>query len=883
METKVVNLVIKTGDANAAIKKTDKSVKGLKKTTQDVGKSASKNIGGLENSLAALPAPIQRIVSGFKVLRLALISSGIGAFVVAAGGLVALFSAATKKGSEFSKSLSTLKAVSGASNEEMQLLSNSAKELGSTTQFTAVEVAGLQTEYAKLGKTVPEILSATEATLDLAASLEVDLASAATLAGSTVNSFGLLASDTQRVVDVLAKSTSSSSLDFGLLTESLKMAAPIARATGKTIEETAGLLGVLADNGIKGSLAGTGLSKVMSELNKQGLTFEEAYSKVNNSTNRLGTAQKLVGEIGAKSLLNLANSEEAVKKLTTTLEESEGAAKRMAEVRLDNLEGDTTKLSSAWEGFLLSLEDGDGIFTQISRGFVQGLTSIITKLTSMSRTFGAFTSEFEASTSFFKTYGLAWDATMTNFKLGLLGVKKVISQIPIIGKAIDKQKLKEDVANIKATYRKIIDEGIELQKAAAARREEGTFMERVANRIKVAENKIVLEKIEKDEKAAAEKQAKLDEETIAKRKKALEKFMSFRSKLIKRQEDLDDTTEEQKLERQKERDLKELAALNVSSKKKAEAKLLIDQFYVDKFLILKKKQDDAEKLINDAKKEQDRKDKEAQDKIDKKLKEKQKADDIARAKQQSLDLQMLRNTDLENELLELQIEYDRKLELAKGNNELIEALKVEHLEKVSATENDFREKERQAKLQAANDDLDMAASALNSIQSLGNAVFAHKMKNLEKGSKEEEAAARKQFKFNKALQLGMAVIDGGKAITASLAQSPLSIGPVPNPAGIASLAFASITSAAQIAMIAAQKYEAPKKNTTTVSPPSIGGGGQNLTSPTQAPSFNVVGQSGFNQLAGAIGGQPPVQAFVVAGAVTNQQQLTNATINQATF
>ena len=129
----------------------------------------------------------------------------------------------------------------------------------------------------------------------------------------------------------------------------------------------------------------------------------------------------------------------------------------------------------------------------------------------------------------------------------------------------------------------------------------------------------------------------------------------------------------------------------------------------------------------------------------------------------------------------------------------------------------------------------------------------------------------------------MAVIDGGKAITASLAQAPVAIGPVPNPAGIASLAFASITSAAQIAMIAAQKYEAPKKNTTAVSPPSIGGGGQNLTSPTQAPSFNVVGQSGFNQLAGAIGGQPPVQAFVVAGAVTNQQQLTNATINQATF
>jgi hypothetical protein len=262
--------------------------------------------------------------------------------------------------------------------------------------------------------------------------------------------------------------------------------------------------------------------------------------------------------------------------------------------------------------------------------------------------------------------------------------------------------------------------------------------------------------------------------------------------------------------------------------------------------------------------------------------EKAQKEELERAKKQSLDLQMLRNTDLENELLELQIQYDKKIELAKGNNALIEALKKEHLEKVAGIENNSREKERQAKLQAANDALDIAANSLNSIQSLGDAAFAHRTKNLKEGTKEQLKAAKQQFNFNKALQLGMAVIDGGKAITASLAQSPLSIGPLPNPAGIASLAFASVTSAAQIAMIAAQKYEAPKKNTTTVSPPSIDSGGAN-TSPTQPPSFNVVGQSGFNQVAGALGQQQPIQAFVVAGDVTTAQQLQNNTITQATF
>ncbi len=174
--------------------------------------------------------------------------------------------------------------------------------------------------------------------------------------------------------------------------------------------------------------------------------------------------------------------------------------------------------------------------------------------------------------------------------------------------------------------------------------------------------------------------------------------------------------------------------------------------------------------------------------------------------------------------------------------------------------------------------LDLATQAANATQAIGDAVFAHKMKNLEKGSKEEEEMAKKQFQFNKALQLGMAIIDGGKAITSSLAQSPVAIGAVPNPAGIASLAFAIATTGAQIAMISAQKFE-----------PSGGGadaGGTDAGSPSipsQAPSFNVVGASGFNQIAGAIGQQGPIQAFVVGSQVTTQQQLDNNIVATATL
>jgi len=260
-------------------------------------------------------------------------------------------------------------------------------------------------------------------------------------------------------------------------------------------------------------------------------------------------------------------------------------------------------------------------------------------------------------------------------------------------------------------------------------------------------------------------------------------------------------------------------------------------------------------------------------------------------------LQQIRNKAREQEILNLQREYDKKQELANGNAELEKALEDKLQQEVNAINEKYRKLEEQAEIDAilkrqkldedarqrriaaAQDDLQMAANAANSIQAIGDAVFAHKMKNLEEGSAEEEEMARKQFKFNKALQLGMAIIDAGKAITASLAQAPIAIGPIPNPAGIASLAFAGVTSAAQIATIAAQQFQSTGAATPSAPSPSIGGGGLG----SQAPQFNIVGQSGFNQIASAIGQQPPLQAYVVAQDVTTAQQLQNNTIQTATF
>ncbi len=258
--------------------------------------------------------------------------------------------------------------------------------------------------------------------------------------------------------------------------------------------------------------------------------------------------------------------------------------------------------------------------------------------------------------------------------------------------------------------------------------------------------------------------------------------------------------------------------------------------------------------------------------------------------QLELDLMKDRQT---AEIIALSQSYEAKYLLAQDNAELTKQLEEQFLIDQAAIEDKFRdektakdkaasdkkiadiEAERLATIQAIQEGFEMAQKGADATQALGDAVFAHKMANVEKGSKEEEELARKQFKFNKALQLGGAIIDAGKAITASLAQSPIAIGAVPNPAGIASLAFAATTSAANIAKIAASKFDSPG-SATTPSPSGENGGGE-----AQAPSFNVVGDSSINQIAQLQ--QTPVQAFVVSGEVTTSQALDRNRVQNATL
>ena len=588
-------------------------------------KSSGKGFGFLSKGLAGAKAGVLGMIPALGGLTTAIAATGIGALVIAIAAIGIGMLGAIKTGAKFGKALSGLKAVSGSTKSEMVALSDQAKSLGASTAFTAREVVGLQTELAKLGFVAGDIQNSTPAILDLAAALDVDLASAAEFAGSTVRSFGLDSSETQRVVDVMAKSASSSAQSFGTLVESFKLVAPTSRALGISVEETSAYLGALANNGLKGSIAGTGLSKSFIMLHKRGLTLNEGLEKVRNSSDGLSTAIELVGIIGAKSLLTLANSGDDIKRLNKELANTEdgaqGAAAAMAELKLDNLSGDVTKLGSAWEGFILGIEDGSGALNDLGRGAIQFLTGTITFLGKAIDVLGF---AFKDAWHNMKTQASAGaDIVVGGFtKIGA-GIKLfankallILSEVPLIGKAIDKEAVEANIkdaenALIKGSQR--IAEGQKKLDDLAIRK--ATASQRFAASQRASALAVSAKQEAKAQAQVEEEKAKASKEASDKAQKAKEKrdkaIADFKKKLDKKIEDDDAVTKAEKIALSRERHLKELEqlGLDIAEKReltkqvnsiydKQEAELKLEKEIFDKELLLEAEATELQRILS---------------------------------------------------------------------------------------------------------------------------------------------------------------------------------------------------------------------------------------------------------------------------------------------
>jgi len=322
------------------------------------------------------------------------LGSGVGKFAgglgLAVGG-VAGFSTAIRESfrlfSEFELTLSKVQAVSGASSEEFSKLRAQAQELGSTTQFTASNVAELQLNLSKLGFTASQIQASTDAILDFAIATDSDLGRSAEVVASTLNAYNLEASEAARVSDVAAKAFSSTALDIEKFATAIAIVGPAAEASGVSIEETTAILGKIVDAGVDASTAGSALRNIFIDIADKGITLEEALTEISESQDKLTKANELFGKRGAVVAKIVADNVDQIGDLTQSFNNAQGAASDAARTIGDNLVGDVKRLQSAVEGAILNNEALNDTF----RGIIRGATRTVNALFGAARTYEDYT------------------------------------------------------------------------------------------------------------------------------------------------------------------------------------------------------------------------------------------------------------------------------------------------------------------------------------------------------------------------------------------------------------------------------------------------------------------------------------------------------------
>jgi len=257
--------------------------------------------------------------------------------------------------SQFENSMMKVNAVTGATTEEFKMLTKEAKRLGSTTQFTASQVADLQLILGRKGFNPDAIQGMTESILDLALATGEDLSLASEVVSASINAFNLEAEDAARISNTLASAASDSSIQLNTFATAFGHAGASANAVGVNIEELSAMMGVLMDNGIKASKAGTGLRKIFMKLNETGTTFSSVLEEAAEGEMDLNRAQELVGTTAANQLLVLTDNLEKVNELSSAYETNTTKLKEMADLMGQTTFAKVKKLESAFEGFRLEL------------------------------------------------------------------------------------------------------------------------------------------------------------------------------------------------------------------------------------------------------------------------------------------------------------------------------------------------------------------------------------------------------------------------------------------------------------------------------------------------------------------------------------------------
>lgn len=370
-------------DATAKIQKVKTELNGLKGKAYTVAINVKQNgdIGGMKDKLSGMAAGA---MAGLPVQAAGFAGLGYGVFD------------AVKNYSDFTAQLSQIKSVTGLDAEAMDAVKEKALELGADTQFSSTEAAQGMTELLKAGVSVKDVLGdASQAALDLAAAGQLSLPEAAEIMSTAMNAFHM--DDATHAADVLVGAANASATGVQELKYSLSAVSAVAAGVGMSFDDTNTALAVFANNGLKGSDAGTSLKTMLMNLSPQtkqateemqrlGLLTDEGTSKFFDQEGHLRSLSDIAGLL--QDHLSGLTDEEKMNALSTMFGSDairggmimlrEGAkgvkdmnaamkditAHETAKVAMDNLRGSLLRLKSAWENMTIKLLDhgvGDGL------------------------------------------------------------------------------------------------------------------------------------------------------------------------------------------------------------------------------------------------------------------------------------------------------------------------------------------------------------------------------------------------------------------------------------------------------------------------------------------------------------------------------------------
>lgn len=392
------------------IAQTTSSLGTLRTTEQELRSQIRNTNRELEDQQTAVQQIQSAAASMGDVLRANLASSAIqNAISKLTSSLKTAAEYCYNVGSSFEAGMSGVKAIAGASEEEFQKLTDKAKSLGASTKFTATEASQAMNYMAMAGWNAEQMLSGIDGVISLAAASGGDLAQVSDIVTDAITAFGLKAEDVGHFSDVLAAAAANANTNVSMMGETFQYCAPIAGALGFSVEDVAEAIGLMANSGVKSSMAGTALrtlfTKLSDEVKITGKNLGEVTIQTSNADGSMRSltdilndmrgafsqlsqsekstaAESIAGKYAMTGLLALMNSGAGdVDKLRGAIEECDGASADMAQTMQDNTAGAVTIMQSALEGLGIAAYEkfGDKIRDKVNEfaDLFSGLTERI--------------------------------------------------------------------------------------------------------------------------------------------------------------------------------------------------------------------------------------------------------------------------------------------------------------------------------------------------------------------------------------------------------------------------------------------------------------------------------------------------------------------------